>query len=197
MPEIEISQERCAVCGCSPAYAFPGGPRCPEHYGEPADPKIVNLLKGPSGVLKIGSGKVQGARGQSEPGGPKRNHPERDFQGQVIDLLHLHGFKVAHFGMGQMRIKGKMQWATPAGADGKGFPDIVAIRDEPMRTNLNGPNYVRVYGGLAWELKAGANRATTEQLEWLRLFEMAGFHAKVWYPEQLEEIKDLLESWTL
>lgn len=122
-----------------------------------------------------------------------RNHPEADWQRQVIDLLRLHGFTVAHFGQGQMRIKGKMQWATPAGADGKGFPDIVALKsqliDAPWRN-------VRVhYSGVAWEMKAGKNKATSEQKEWLRLFGLANFHTAIWYPEQFDEIVELLEGW--
>ena len=55
---------------------------------------------------------------------------EKTFQRQVIDLLHLFGYRVAHF-MPAMNAKG--QWRTPVSADGKGFPDLVAVRPEGKR----------------------------------------------------------------
>jgi len=49
---------------------------------------------------------------------------ESEFQDQVIELAHLHGWLVAHFRPAQT-AKG---WRTPVSADGKGFPDLVMAR---------------------------------------------------------------------
>ena len=49
---------------------------------------------------------------------------ESEFQDQVIELAHMHGWRVAHFRPAQT-AKG---WRTPVSADGKGFPDLVMAR---------------------------------------------------------------------
>lgn len=73
---------------------------------------------------------VSGATDGTTPaGGSKRRkgkqgHPEQDFQQQIIDLAHLHGWKVAHF---RPAMKKDGTWVTPVSADGKGFPDLFMV----------------------------------------------------------------------
>ncbi len=67
------------------------------------------------------------------PARKKRGHPEADFQAQVIDLLHLHGWVVAHFRPART-AKG---WITPVAADGAGFLDLLAVHARPGRVLLN------------------------------------------------------------
>ena len=73
---------------------------------------------------------------------------EAELQRAVIELARLLGYRCAHFGIGLSR-KG---WRTPARADAAGFPDLVLVGR----------------GRVLWrELKAGRNRLTVEQADWL------------------------------
>lgn len=98
---------------------------------------------------------------------------EADWQEQVIDLAHLYGWKVAHF----RPARTDKGWRTPVAADGKGFPDLVLVRD-------------RV---LAVELKADGGKLTVEQRHWLDAFHDAGVEAAVWRPRDFDQVVDRLK----
>lgn len=50
---------------------------------------------------------------------------EEQFQNQIIELAHLFGWHVAHF----RPALTKRGWRTPVSADGKGFMDLVLMRE--------------------------------------------------------------------
>jgi len=57
---------------------------------------------------------------------------ETAFQAQVIELAHICQWRVAHFRPAQTRHG----WRTPVQADGKGFPDLVLVRDRVIFAEL-------------------------------------------------------------
>lgn len=88
---------------------------------------------------------------------------EKQLQRQVIDFAKLMGWK--HY----------FTWRSihsPAG-----FPDLVLVR--PPRI-------------LFIELKAGKNKLSPEQKEWLELLRACGLPAFCFYPEDWDEIQRLL-----
>ena len=94
---------------------------------------------------------------------------EVDFMGQVIELAHLFGWRVAHF----RPCKTGRGWRTPVQADGAGFPDLVLV----------GRGRVIVA-----ELKRETGRATPDQLAWLAAFADAGVESVVWTPSCFDAI---------
>ena len=102
---------------------------------------------------------------------------EKEFQERVIDLLHYSGYRVAHF-LPAMNQRG--QWRTPVSADGKGFPDLVAVR-----SSANGRREQRI---IFSELKRNDGRLTKEQKGWGEDLLGAGAEYYVWRPRDWEEI---------
>lgn len=99
---------------------------------------------------------------------------EGDFLGQVIDLAHVYGWKVAHFRPAQT----KYGWRTPVQADGKGFPDLVMLK--PPRL---------VFA----ELKSEKGKLSPEQEGWLSLLKgIKGIEVYCWKPKDFESIVDIL-----
>ena len=86
---------------------------------------------------------------------------ERDLQSACIDLAHLFGYKVAHF----RPARTSRGWRTPVEADGKGFPDLLLIKGTQIKVR---------------ELKAGKNKPSQDQKDWLAAFQSAGIDAGVW-----------------
>jgi hypothetical protein len=101
---------------------------------------------------------------------------EKQFQSKVIDLLHFYGYRVAHF-LPAMDYRG--QWRTPVSADGKGFPDIVAVRPELL-------GRTRTPRVLFIELKTDTGRMRKEQNEWATDLLGAGAEHYVWRPKDWE-----------
>lgn len=101
---------------------------------------------------------------------------EEDFMKTIIDLLHLKGWIVAHF-RHAMRKDGS--WITPVQADGKGFPDLVAVRDKPNR-----------YGStvLFREIKTDTGKHTSAQEIWRDLLLHAKADYGTWYPRDWDKI---------
>jgi hypothetical protein len=97
---------------------------------------------------------------------------EAAFQDQVIQLAHVYGWRVAHFRPAQTS-KG---WRTAVAADGKGFPDLVLVRDRLIVA----------------ELKARTGRPTPEQHAWLEATARAGVETYMWRPADLDEIGRVL-----
>lgn len=72
---------------------------------------------------------------------------EAQFQRQVLQLAVLTGWRTAHFRPAQ---NSRGEWRTAVAGDGKGFPDLVLVRETVLFV----------------ELKVGRNKLTTDQVEW-------------------------------
>lgn len=103
---------------------------------------------------------------------------ESAFQKTVIEMAQLHGWKVAHFRPARTKDGG---WLTPVAANGKGFPDLMCIR---QRTRQR----------FAAECKIPPNKPTPEQDEWLDAMEICGIPAYVWTPGDWIEIERVLKD---
>ena len=108
---------------------------------------------------------------------------ERQFQAQVIDLLHLYGYRVAHF---TPAVNMRGQWRTPIAADGKGFPDLVAVRPDL-------PEQRRPGRLLFIELKTDTGRLSKEQREWGADLSSSGHESYVWKPKDWQAIKEIIK----
>ncbi len=97
---------------------------------------------------------------------------EAAFQLQVLQLARLCGWRVAHFRPART-AKG---WRTAVSGDGKGFPDLVLVRE-------------RV---LFLELKTDSGRLTAEQAAWQAALQAAGQLALVWRPADWPAIEAIL-----
>ncbi len=100
---------------------------------------------------------------------------EADFQRQIIDLAHLYGWRVFHARPAQ---NARGDWRTPVAADGKGFPDLVMVRDRVLFV----------------ELKSAKGRFAPEQHEWLDVLEEAGAEVHVWRPDDFDRAHDILKE---
>ena len=101
---------------------------------------------------------------------------ESDFQRQVVDVLRLHNYRVAHFTAAQNQ---RGQWRTPVTADGKGFPDLVAVRPASR---------IRTPRVLFIELKAQAGRISKEQTLWANDLVGAGAEHFIWRPSDWDAL---------
>ena len=99
---------------------------------------------------------------------------EAEFQKAVISLAKLHGWKVMHTQMAQIR-PGK--WITPNTGD-QGFVDLVMTH--PMR------------GTIFVELKTTKGIVSNKQWEWIHALEDSGEEVYVWRPKDLEKISTRL-----
>lgn len=99
---------------------------------------------------------------------------EAEWQCTVIDLAHVHGWKVAHF----RPARTDKGWRTPVSADGRGFPDLVLVRDRLLFV----------------ELKNDAGRLTVEQRHWLDDLQAAGAQVAVWRPRDFDQVLETLKG---
>jgi len=88
---------------------------------------------------------------------------ESDLHRGVIEAAQLLGWKAAHF----RPARTAHGWRTPVEADGKGFPDLVLVRDRVVFA----------------ELKCGRNKLSPEQEAWLEALRQAGVEAYLWTDE--------------
>lgn len=99
---------------------------------------------------------------------------EKHFATQIEHLLTLHRWRWTHF---EPAVRQSGTWATALRGQ-KGLPDYVAVRDGLL---------------LFAEIKGDRGRLTPDQAEWLEaLRRVDTVRAELWYPEDLNEIKDLL-----
>jgi hypothetical protein len=108
---------------------------------------------------------------------PRVDISEDEFQTQVIDSAHLHGWKVAHF----RKARTKDGWITAVSADGKGWNDLFCVR----------PSTGHVF---AAELKSARGKRTPEQIAWASWMEAVGIAAYVWKPSDWDEINSVLKE---
>lgn len=88
----------------------------------------------------------------------------KKLQKGIIDTARRLGWRVAHFPTIQ-DFRGT--WRTPVAADGKGFPDLLLVRDRVI---------VR-------EVKGDGDKLNPAQTLWLTAFRLAGADAGVWAPK--------------
>jgi hypothetical protein len=89
----------------------------------------------------------------------------RELQKSIIDLARRTGWKVAH----TPPVRGHDGWRTAVAADGKGFPDLLMVRERVIVAEIK-----------------GTDRLSRQQKEWLSAFRMAGVAAYVWTPTDWE-----------
>lgn len=100
---------------------------------------------------------------------------ERDFQKLVLVDLRANDFLVAHFGSSVKIVRRPGgEYATIPDLDARGFPDVVALRDDV---------------GLALELKGEKTRVRPEQLIWIAAFRDAGFMARIVRPVDWADLR--------
>jgi hypothetical protein len=87
----------------------------------------------------------------------------RELQHAIIDLARRLGWRVAH----TPPVKAERGWRTAVAADGKGFPDLVLVRERVI-----------------WaEVKGDTDRLRPEQEVWLSALRMARQEVYVWSPD--------------
>ena len=101
---------------------------------------------------------------------------EKDFQEDVISLAHNLGWRVAHFRSVPVKRGGSVRWETPVQADGRGFPDLILVRER----------------AIAAELKTATGKLSADQTDWLDALRDAGVEAYLWRPADVDDIFDIL-----
>lgn len=95
---------------------------------------------------------------------------ETAFQAQVIAAAHDLGWRVAHFRSVKVQRKdGSVHYTTPVQADGKGWPDLVLVRERDQRV---------IYA----ELKKVGEYPRPEQRAWLEMLKACEQDVYVWRP---------------
>jgi hypothetical protein len=87
----------------------------------------------------------------------------RDLQRAVIELGGTLGWRVAFF----PPVKTDKGWRVPVGAQGKGWPDLILVRERLI----------------AVEIKGDGDRLRPDQTVWLSAMRTAGIEAFVWSPK--------------
>ena len=88
---------------------------------------------------------------------------EKTLQDAVIEMARQRGWLVAHFRPAQTETG----WRTPVAADGKGFPDLVLVRERVVFA----------------ELKRVKGKVSPEQGRWLEGLLLAGAEICLWTPQ--------------
>lgn len=101
----------------------------------------------------------------------------RELQKGVIEMARRLGWRVAH----TPPVPSERGWRTAVAADGKGFPDLLLVRDRVIVAEIK-----------------GTDRLSKEQAEWLSAFRMAGIMAYVWTPKEWKsgQIENVLRART-
>lgn len=107
---------------------------------------------------------------------------ERDFQSIVIHLAQRNGFLVAHFRAARVTRRDKHgnkydKYETPVAADGKGFPDLVMVKQGRM---------------IVAELKSDKGVLSKDQKKWVKAMHSAGVEAYVWRPKDWSVVQKIL-----
>lgn len=84
----------------------------------------------------------------------------RELQKEIVALGRALGWRVAH----TPPIKTEHGWRTAVSADGKGFPDLLMLRDRQIVA----------------EVKGESDRLRPDQELWLSAFRLIGITAYVW-----------------
>lgn len=92
---------------------------------------------------------------------------ENDLLAAVLSLAKLYGWRTLHI----RPARTEKGWRSPVQGDGKGFPDILAVRGNRV---------------LAMELKDTSGKVTPEQQAWLDAFYPVSELVGVWRPADWE-----------
>ena len=117
----------------------------------------------------------------SERTGHYQSKKEADWQKEVIELLHADGWTVCEFRKARIKKDGKDVYRTPFGADGVGFPDLIAVKGKRC---------------LFIEDKSEYGRLRREQEGWLIRLMNLHTESMVWRPSDREKIASELEETT-
>lgn len=97
---------------------------------------------------------------------------EAQFQKAVIELARLLNWKCAHF----RPARTKHGWRTPVAADGKGFVDLVLVRERVI-----------------WaEVKRDKGKLRSEQEQWRQALTAAGQEWYCWRPSDWDQVVETL-----
>ena len=98
-------------------------------------------------------------------------------QDQLIELGQTLGWRVAHFKPARLQSG---NWVTPFTADGKGFPDLVMVKDGKI---------------LAWECKSTYEKVKPDQMLWLEAFAtIEACDSRIVRPTDVDECIKILEG---
>lgn len=109
-----------------------------------------------------------------QPRGKRSPVRGKELQEAIVKEARRQGWLVAHFFMVETKNRG---WVTPAGKDGKGFPDLFLARDRPLMI----------------EVKGDGDSMKPDQLKWQAAAKMAGIEhvvatPKLWADGTIDEI---------
>jgi len=109
-----------------------------------------------------------------------KNISEATFQQRLIKALQENGWKVCEFRKARIKKGGIDVYRTPFGADGMGFPDLIAAR--PPRV-------------LFIENKSDSGQASPEQIKWLLLLSKCqGVETYCWQPAHWDTIYEVIKN---
>ncbi len=102
---------------------------------------------------------------------------EAAFQQRLITFARSRGWgKIAHFRPARVMRRGKETYETPIAEDGKGFVDLVLLRERLV----------------VIEAKVKKRKRSKWQLEWAEALQRAGVEYYCFYPKDREEIERVL-----
>lgn len=102
---------------------------------------------------------------------------EKDFQDHIINLARANQWRVAHFrAVKVQRADGSVRYETPVQADGKGFPDLVLVRDRVLFVEVKRENGI----------------LEPAQKDWMKALLGAKAEHMTWRPSDLENIRNIL-----
>lgn len=105
---------------------------------------------------------------------PAKSVSEKEFTAQVIKYAKLNGWRVLHIRPARRGTDG--DYRTPVAGDGKGFPDLLMLREERM---------------VIAELKVKTKK-TPAQVAWLQAFMLVTEDVFTWHPWEWDEIESTL-----
>ena len=103
---------------------------------------------------------------------------ESEYQAQIIELAQFRGWLVAHFRTSRtQRADGSVFYQTAIAADGKGFPDLVLVRERVIFA----------------EIKTDKGRLSDEQKAWRDALLASGAEWYCWKPRDFDNVMEVLE----
>ena len=98
---------------------------------------------------------------------------EAEFQGALVELAEVLGWRWIH----QRPAKTDKGWRTAVeGSHAKGWPDIVFCRERVVFVELKGPR----------------GKLSDEQADWLDALRRAGAEAYCWWPDDWDQVVEVL-----